>query len=487
MMYKLRPYQKKAIDEFDSLRSSKSRLLMVLPTGAGKTVIFSSIAKRFIEDNKRVLILAHRVELAEQTAKTLSRLGLSPTEYNAKIKKTSRLTVGMVETAKRSTGLLNRFDLVIIDEAHRGEFNNAFSFIPQHTLILGVTATPIAAKIDEPLKNYYHDLIIGPDIPQLIAEGNLCSVVTYAPKGVNVGKLSSQMGEYTDQSQIDALSSGILHDGIIDCYRSIGQKKAICFCVDVAHSKATAEKFVSDGINARHVDGTMGKVERDGIVNWFRSTDGAVICNCDILTAGFDEESIEVVIFNRITQSLPLWLQAQGRGSRPIKGKKDKFYVIDAGGNYIEHGTWDEHRDWEKTFYHPRKKRERMEIEETPVPSSCKPCKVCFALIPSSARSCRVCGASLVEVVIDNGYKQVVAKNPLLSMSTSRMTVSQLVERAKIGSRDGRPYKFGWCKHQILARCRTYEQVLQELTELQQLIGEANDYAIYWTNRWQKG
>lgn len=135
-----------------------------------------------------------------------------------------------------------------------------------------------------------------------------------------------------------------------------------------------------------HLDGNTPEYERKAILEWFKNTSDAILCNVAILTAGWDEPTIETVIMNRSTLSMPLWLQCTGRGSRPAPGKKT-FTIIDLGGNAAQPsiGDWNAPRNWENIFFNPPKKG-----EEGVAPS--KNCPECDAILHASAKVCQYCG-----------------------------------------------------------------------------------------------
>ena len=163
-------------------------LLYQLPTGGGKTVIFSEIVRRYIQNhNKKVVILTHRIELCKQTSKMLSGFDVKNKVINSKVKELPdqdqyKCFVAMVETLNNRLNdkKLNLEDigLVIIDEAHYNSFRKLFKFF-EKCLILGVTATPLSSNIKLPMKDNYDKLIVGDDISTLIKNGFLANAELY--------------------------------------------------------------------------------------------------------------------------------------------------------------------------------------------------------------------------------------------------------------------------------------------------------------------
>ena len=394
MSYKLFQYQEAAITNLTSaFRAGKKRVVLCLPTGAGKTVIFAHIAKLSAEKGKKVIILAHRKELFSQAYDKLTAMGLTPTKFSADEKNPSRLTVAMVETAKRNAEKLRAipFDLVIIDEAHMGNFNAIFDMWP-NAWFVGLTATPLSAKKDSPMKDLWNEVVVGAEIPQLVELGRLAKVTTYAPRLIDTRKMKVAMGEYTEESMMSEFDRPIVYDGVIDEYRNRANgKKALVFCVNITHTAITAEKFRAAGYDARSLDSTNSDEERTEVLSWYEKTSGAILVNCSILTTGFDSPSTEVIIINRATTSVTLYLQMVGRGSR-VTDDKSQFIVIDAGECYKRcGGTWDTPRDWSDTFHNPPVPKRRKEEEEEEEKKSGKICLVCSAVIPSG-NVCKLCG-----------------------------------------------------------------------------------------------
>src|SRR5690606_27602104 len=202
-------YQKNAIETiFDRLNKfpESYNILYQLPTGGGKTVIFSEIAKRYInESGKKVLILTHRIELSKQTSSTLSEIGVKNKVINSTVKEIPndeklKCYVAMVETLnnriKEGQLNINNIGLVIVDEAHYNSFRKLFKHFKKCDM-LGVTATPLSSNIKLPMKDTYNELIVGHSISELIEKGFLSKAKTYS-YNVGLGALRIGInGDYT--------------------------------------------------------------------------------------------------------------------------------------------------------------------------------------------------------------------------------------------------------------------------------------------------
>ncbi|MFT4525087.1 MAG: superfamily II DNA or RNA helicase [Bacteroidia bacterium] len=362
---KLYGYQARAMGQiFDKLDSVPSdyNLLFQLPTGGGKTVIFSEIARRYIlETKKKVLILTHRIELCAQTSRMLIEFGVNNKVINSEVKEIEdqdqhTCYVAMVET------LNNRFNhdglelkdvgLVIIDEAHYNSFTKLFKHFSECN-ILGVTATPLSSNINLPMNEFYGELIVGESIPNLVNEGFLAKATTFS---YNVSLSSLRVGingDYTVGSSEQLYTDLMMQDKLLNAYRerSLG-KKTLIFNNGINTSKYVYENFVNAGFEIRHLDNTHSSKERKEILDWFKNKPDAILTSVSILTTGFDEPTVDTIILNRATRSLTLYYQMIGRGSR-ILGTKKNFNIIDLGNNLARFGLWNSELDWKDIFKNP--------------------------------------------------------------------------------------------------------------------------------------
>jgi superfamily II DNA or RNA helicase len=393
----LRPYQVDAIGELRSVFEKASRVILTLPTGAGKTVVFTELVNQALQKDlfARALILTDRVELLGQAGGTLGKSGIpwSPIKPKMEPDLRTRCHVAMVETfarrAERYADLMQTYDIIIIDEAHRGNFKKLFQYFPEKCLVVGATATPVASDRKDPLKNYYGSIVCPIQIPELVEQGYLVPAVTYSAK-IDRSMLRVKMGEYTDESMMDMFDKREVYDGVVNKYRQFANgRKAICFNVNIQHSQRMVTNFRHAGITAEHVDGTTPALIREQILADFKAGNFQVLCNVGIVTTGYDEPSVSCIIVNRVTKSTPLWLQMCGRGSRihAASGKKN-FVLLDMGENYKELGMWEDYRDWKKEFYHPKKAGEGIAPTKT--------CPGCSAIVRAAETECPQCGFDFI-------------------------------------------------------------------------------------------
>lgn len=337
-------------------------LLYQLPTGGGKTVIFSQIVREYIQrTNKKVLILTHRIELCKQTSKMLSEFGVLNKIINSKVKELPdqedyMCFVAMVETLNNRLNdeklEIKDIGLVIIDEAHYNSFRKLFKFFAK-CFILGVTATPLSSNIKLPMKDNYRELIVGDSINSLIQKGFLARANVYSyDVGLQTLKVGIN-GDYTVKSSEELYSNLTMQEKLLSAYleRSRG-KKTLIFNNGINTSKEVYETFKNAGYPIRHLDNTTSKKDRKQILKWFKHTPEAIVTSVSILTTGFDEPSVETIILNRATKSLTLYFQMIGRGSRVLPHKSE-FTVIDLGNNVARFGNWSSPVDWKQLFRAP--------------------------------------------------------------------------------------------------------------------------------------
>lgn len=363
---KLYGYQLSDIDLiFDKIENSPANhhLLYQLPTGGGKTVIFSEIVRRYLEKyDKKVVVLTHRIELCKQTSKMLKAFDVKNKIINSLVKDLPdqddySCFVAMVETLKNRLNdeklLIHDVGLLIIDEAHFNSFRKLFHAF-KNSFFLGVTATPLSSNIKLPMKENYHELLVGHSIDSLIDKGYLAKATTYS---YDVGLTSLKVGingDYTVKSSDELYTNLMMQEKLIHAYQyhSLG-KKTLIFNNGIITSLHVLDSFREAGYkNIRHLDNTNNNEERKEILKWFKDTPDAILTSVGILTTGFDEPTVETIILNRATKSLTLYFQMIGRGSRKLPNK-DKFTIIDLGNNAARFGLWTDRIDWQHIFKFP--------------------------------------------------------------------------------------------------------------------------------------
>lgn len=448
-MIQLRPYQQQAVDKMrEAIKGRQNRLILCAPTGAGKTVIFSYMAHSAYQRGRTVLIVTDRVELLKQSGGALNRLGIMPYQIKAghePVTLSGQIYTAMVETLSRRMRdtryqrLVSGFDVIIFDEAHKQAFNKLMPYISEKTVVIGATATPYRDKNQKALSEFYQSIIEVTDIPTLIDEGFLSKPISYGVP-VDLSGVRMKGGDFDENSMAQEYSRNKVYRGVIENYlRLTPGKKTLSFSSNIQSSLELTERMVEAGINAKHLDSTMGAYERTKILNWFNRTPDAVLNNVGILTTGFDCPEIEVVILYRATTSLPLFLQMCGRGSRVIPGAKDEFTILDFGENIHRHGFWEQERKWSLDKPKKRKKQQAAPVKD---------CPECGALVHTSVRVCPHCEHEF-EFKKEDQEADIVAELALLSPGDRRAVAIQSSLEEKVLMAKEKLIKPYWVLHTL--------------------------------------
>lgn len=450
-MFELRNYQKNLKNEIRSnFLKGNRRVILCSPTGSGKTVTFASIAADAVKSGTTVVIVVDRRELLSQSREKLIEYGLTPALITAGQRTFhSASYIATVETLVRRPELIRKIAkserlLIIIDECHKQSFDKIHEIeMFNHAFFIGATATPKRSGKQTQLSKYYGEIVHSVTIRELIADGFLVPAITYGER-FDVSKISVKGGEFETSSMFNQFNNSVLYSDIVNKYRKHANgTKTIVFCVNVEHSLKTRNAFRNAGIRAEHIDGATPTAERNQIIRSYKNGMIDVLCNCDILTTGFDDPATETIIVNRATKSLTLWLQICGRGSRPF-GDKVHFNIIDLGGNVFRLGFWESEREF--SLHHKTK-----EIAgETPL----KECPNCSALVHASVMLCKHCGHDFPKPEIktkDGDLSSLIMTDDLPDHLKSRtleeMSINDLEQIRSI-----RKYKIGWIVRLIMNR-----------------------------------
>jgi ATP-dependent helicase IRC3 len=352
---KLRDYQlecRQAIH--DAYREGVRRALVVLPTGAGKTVVFASLPGYFRIRN-RMLVLAHRDELVEQArAKFVQadpRLVVGVEKAETRAPPDARVVVASVQTLGRAGSPRLRaldpdaFKLIVIDEAHHA-VASSYRRILDHfglfdaateKLLLGFTATPYRGD-KRGLGEVFERIVYSRSIGEMIQKGVLCDLAGFrVSTETDLTGVGTRLGDFTIDELARRVNEAHRNRIVIRAYRKLTPgRRCLVFCADVAHARELASMFQGEGIAARAVWGEMPAAERKEALADLREGRVLVITNCNVLTEGFDEPSIEAILMARPTQSPLMYTQMVGRGTRPNRGKAH-LTVIDVVDNTRRH------------------------------------------------------------------------------------------------------------------------------------------------------
>lgn len=340
MELNLRDYQTDLIVRTHRAMAAGSRKIMIVsPTGSGKTAMFAWLANQTQKKNNTVWFLVHRRELMDQTIETFERFDI-PME---------RIHVGMVATVANKPDKLPKPDIIIFDECHHssaGTWKKIIDHFPD-THLIGLTATP--CRLDgKPLGAIYEEMILGVTTADLIGQGYLSDFRYFAPSVADLSGLKKKGSDFDAAQAADILSQRAVFGDVIKHWQEYAAGyQTIVYCSSINHSQATAEAFQEAGINAVHFDGNTPAKIRKQIVDDFRNKKITVLCNVDLIGEGFDVPDCWCCVLLRPTASLGLYIQQAGRALRPQPGKT--AIVLDHVGNHTRHGLPDDPREWSLT------------------------------------------------------------------------------------------------------------------------------------------
>jgi DNA repair protein RadD len=344
----LRAYQQSALERMRCLfRSGRRRVLLIAPTGSGKTVIASEIIRSATARGNRVVFIAHRRELISQCVDKLARFGVTAGVMMGKDTHTPEATVQVCSVMTLLRRELPPADLVIVDEAHHAvseSFKKILDGYPT-AAVVGLTATPW--RTDRMgLADLFDGHVVAATYPELLAEGSLVPYDAFAYDSPVLDEVPLVAGEYNQKHLEVACNTSVLVGSVVREYLEHGGgRRALLFAAGVRHSQALVEEMTAAGIEAVHLDYKTPSEERDRALAAFGAGDIRVVSSVGILTEGFDQPAAEVAIVARPTKSLSLHLQMLGRILRPAHGKQ-RALVHDHGGNLLRHGLIEDERDY---------------------------------------------------------------------------------------------------------------------------------------------
>jgi DNA repair protein RadD len=370
----LRDYQELAVQAIREAFGEFRRVLFVLPTGGGKTVVFSHIAEQAMRKGRTVVIVAHRRRIVNQISAALDRLGVAHGVIAPKHPMTDHpVQVGMIQTIFRRLDRIAEPDLLVVDEAHHGVAGTweRVSSAWTRARILGVSATP--ERLDgKGLRPAFDEMVIGPYPRELIERGALSDYEYLAPpNGLDLSGVKTRGGDYAlDQLAEMLTASPITGDAVEHYGKHLNGKPAVVFCVNIMHAQMVAERFRAVGWKAASVDGKMSADQQEDLITALGDGRLNVLTSCELISEGVDVPNVAGCILLRPTKSLALWLQQVGRALRPNEDGS-KSIILDHVGSVHRFGMPCFPRDWSLDG---RKKRRKAADVTT--------CKLCFKVLP---------------------------------------------------------------------------------------------------------
>ncbi len=370
-MITLRHYQQEAINNIrQAYQDGSQGVFLVLPTGGGKTIVFSEILKRASEKGTKAVILAHRQELIWQASEKLKWIGVPHGVIMGRyaINQSAPIQVCSIDSL-RNRNLFFTPDFIVIDEAHLIRAKRYHDFIEKYPKArrLLVSATPF--RLDgKGFDGLADQLVVGSTINELIESGHLIKPrILTSPLGFDLSSIKKRGKDYDEKELTFQMSASRVIGDIVSHYQQYTPgKRAVCFAVSVEHSQKIVQGFREAGIPAEHLDGSKTEAERKAILRRLHEGTTKVVSNCNVLCEGWDEPSIECVILARPTQSEALYIQQAGRGLRTYEEiGKTECVILDHAENVARHGSILDERDYSLDGISKKKKKKKNQEKPT--------------------------------------------------------------------------------------------------------------------------
>ena len=378
----LRDYQVESINKIrESFSQGNKKALLVLPTGAGKTMVFCTMIKEAYKKGKKAVVITRGRKIVDQASQRLFREHVPHGVMmagHAMYKPRLPVQVCSIDTL-RARNIVPECDLLIIDEAHFFTSDGDKEFLSRfNCFIVAVTATPY---VDSGLRHLADIMVKPTSMLSLIKNNYLVPFKYYAPSEPDVSevKISKSTGDFVNDALAEAMSSNALTGKIVDNWLEIAKDlPTILFAVNINHSKMLAERFRQAGVAAEHCDADTPDEERTNVIKRLESGVTKIICNVGIFSTGSDIPSLRAIVMARPTTSLNLYIQQAGRGTRLSEGK-EYCILLDHAGNIKRHGLPTDEPDVD------------LDGNEAPSDKRSKTCKECFAIFRGTT-TCPECG-----------------------------------------------------------------------------------------------
>lgn len=406
----LRPYQVEAVRRLRrEFANGANAVILVMPTGAGKTVVASEIVKKAVAKGSKVLFLAHRTELIEQCAAKLRELdilfGIIKAGYPTTI--TAPVQIASVQSLARRETFPP--DIIVVDECHHtmaATYRNILNRFP-NAITIGLTATP--ARTDgKGLGDVFDGMVVATTYDELLSGGFLVPFRVFSPSKLDMTGVRTVAGDFSKRQVAEIVQSSKLYGDITGTWkRTASDRRTLLFAASVQHSQDLVAAFQAEGIRADHVDGTTPVEERACLFREIQTGNLQVLSNVGVATEGTDLPAISCVILANPTKSIVLHQQMVGRGLRPAPGKRD-LIILDHAGNHTRNGFVNEPIEWglEGTSKTSGDKREKV--------PQVRVCPQCFLCLPGGTLDCPSC----------NYHWKVEGRNPKLVSDTLREITS---------------------------------------------------------------
>lgn len=415
---------------------------------------------------KRILFLAHRRELIQQTSRKLYDLGIDHGVLlpGHRPRPAEPVQVASIATlharAIRAKNMnLPDADLVIIDEAHHARANIYAKIIEAYpnAVILGLTATPCRGD-GRGLGNLFEVMVECTQVPDLIAAGYLVPTKVYAPANPDLGGVMVRGGDYVESQLAQRMDNHKLVGDVVSHWIRLGERRStVVFATGVAHAKHLRDEFRRAGVLAEHLDGTTPSEERDAILASLAAGKIDLVCNAMVLTEGWDAPSVSCLVLARPTKSLGLYRQMVGRVLRPAPGKTDAL-ILDHAGATFQHGFAEDPIEW--VLSKDQRLVNKVHVSRGALPTfSLTACPECSA-VRFAGKPCPACGwqarrkAEAVESL--DGELGYVQPDRHVQVNIPSAAEKSRVHRQLLWIAKERGYNSGWAAHKFKTKFGTW-------------------------------
>lgn len=463
--FRLRDYQIELEDRARTLlRDGKESVLIVAPTGSGKTALTADMLAKAAARGHKSMFIVHRRELIKQSMEAFCKIGLRHGVLAAGFPKPAPGTpviIAAIQTLVRRLGYVSSPSLIVWDEAHHcaaGSWQRVYEHFvgAKH---IGLTATP--ERLDgKGLGSWFKNMIVGPSVSTLTDAGWLAKYKAYCPPGIDMSGARKRAGDFAIEDAVAAADRPTITGSAVDHYRKhCDGKRALVFACSINHSMHIVGRFLDAGIPAMHIDGETPSHTRDAAIASFSNGSIKVLSNVSLVGEGFDVPGIEAVILLAPTMSKGKYLQEVGRALRPAPGKEHAI-ILDHVGNIGRHGLPDEEREWSLEG------RAKDDSGSSSNEVAVRICPLCFHAQKPGSTACANCGlvfpvkerkvaevkGDLVEITSDN------KKDILAGRRVEQGRARSLEELCALGRKWG--YRNPWAWARIVWSARQAKKVM---------------------------
>lgn len=496
---KLRPYQRATVRHVLKRLPVVRSILVQSPVATGKTIMFAALIDRWVARRKRVLVLAHREELIAQACSRLKERGVHVGVVRAGVQEdpSARVQVASVQTAARRD--LPHFDVIVVDEAHHSPAPSYQAILLNYpeAQIVGFTATPTYGGVAGTLGDIFAEHYTAIEPEAAVERGYLAPVTGYVYAAPSLSEVKKNGTDYEARQLGAAMSKRHIVGDIVGRWKAHARGvPTMLFAATVAQSKKMVRAFRKAGVRAEHLDAHTRPEDRAMLLHRFRAGTFPVLCNVGLFTEGTDIEQVKCVILARPTYSLGLYLQMQGRGRRPFKGRVCRIH--DHGGLIAHHNGPDVPRDW--TLGGKSKGPELVA------------CSACRTVRPSFVALCPGCPSGTLETDREPAHilrsyeyeiEKFLAERDVRIKEARKLYVEEGLSTAKIGLRLGvsDPTVAKWLRsagvtlrssaeacapdQAVLTRAqRLYEEGRLSTNEIARALGLPADTVCRWPRRY---